>query len=79
MCADTLQSLLYEGELFQALGNLRGFRCLFSESNDNVLRHGFRGDPLEVLKNIYYGGSGTLPQDRMVIADPFHHTKVGRG
>ena len=73
MCADTLQSLLYEGEVFTALGNLRGFRRIFSESRDPILRHAFRGNPLEVLKNIYFGGNGVLPEDRMILEDPYHH------
>ena len=79
MCADTLQNLLYDGEFFLALGDLKGFRQLFSESRDGVLRHAFRGNPLEVLQNIYFGGNGVLPEDRMLLADPFHFKNIGKG
>ena len=54
LCAEELQSHLFQGELLECLSNLRGFRRLFSQSRDPVLRHAFRGRPLEVLQNIYY-------------------------
>ncbi|XP_071795256.1 uncharacterized protein [Asterias amurensis] len=74
-CAQALQDQLFEGNLLLCLGNLRGFRRIFSSSKDPCLRHAFRGNPLEVLQNIYYGGEGILPEDRMRLDDPFHYTK----
>ncbi|XP_033634498.1 uncharacterized protein LOC117295835 [Asterias rubens] len=74
-CAQALQDQLFEGNLLLCLGNLRGFRRIFSSSKDPCLRHAFRGNPLEVLQNIYYGGEGILPEDRMLLDDPFHYTK----
>ena len=73
ICAEELQSNLFEGKLSESLSNLRGFRRLFSKSHDRVLCHAFRGQPLEVLQNIYYGGNGILPEDRMILDDPFHY------
>ncbi|XP_022086988.1 uncharacterized protein LOC110977309 isoform X2 [Acanthaster planci] len=71
-CAEELQNNLFEGNLLESLSNLRGFRRLFSRSSDRVLCHAFRGNPLEVLQNIYFGGDGILPEDRMILDDPFH-------
>ncbi|XP_038078257.1 uncharacterized protein LOC119745750 [Patiria miniata] len=75
MCAEELQSNLFEGKLLESLSNLRGFRRLFSQSKDPILRHTFRGNPVEVLQNIFYGGDGIIPEDRMILADPFYHRK----
>ncbi|XP_071964769.1 uncharacterized protein [Antedon mediterranea] len=74
-CVNNIREHLWEGDLKRTLSILRGSRRIFSASNHHLLqRHAFRGPPLEVLANIYFGGMGVLPKDRMILQDPYHYS-----